>query len=148
MPACSDEIVSREVTTATMPSPNSGTVTPRANLVLMSEATDDVPSTVPQGTHAVRNREVGTKAPQRAKLALCSKAKGLSLSADSGAYAASVPKGVPKVLSHEARVKALSSANHLCGDEKNEASCASLPKLLAVNLEPRHYLGLITFAAM
>ena len=64
MPACFDETISREVTTAMMPSPNSGAVTPRASLVLMSEATDGVPSTVPQGTHGVRSREVGTKAPR------------------------------------------------------------------------------------
>ena len=51
------------------------------------------------------------------------------LGAESGAYVASVPKGVTKVLSREARTKALSSANHFCGDEKNEASSrASLPK--------------------
>ena len=75
MPACFDEIITREVTTAMMPLPNSGAVTPRVSLVLISEATD----TVPQGTHDVRTREVGTKAPQCAKLALCSEAKGLSL---------------------------------------------------------------------
>ena len=63
MPACSDETISREVTTVTMPSPNSGSVTPRANLVLMSEAIDDVPNTVPQGTYDVRSREAVTKAP-------------------------------------------------------------------------------------
>jgi len=40
-----------------------------------------------------------------------------------------VPKGATIALSREARNKALSSANHLCGDEKNEASSrASLPK--------------------
>ena len=47
MPAYFVETVSREVMTTTMPSPNSGAVTPRANLVLMSEATDGVPSTIP-----------------------------------------------------------------------------------------------------
>ena len=66
----------------------------------------------------------------------------MSLGADSGAYAASVPKGSPKVLSREARVKALSSANHLCGDKKNEASsCVSLPKLASkkvVSKLPEH----------
>ena len=53
------------------------------------------------------------KAPQRAplpslsdaKLALCSGAKGLSLSVDSGAYAASAPKDVPKVLSPKLELK-------------------------------------------
>ena len=91
-----------------MPSPNSGAVTPRASLVLMSEATDGVPNTVPQGTHDVRIREAGTKAPQCAsfsgssstKLALHSEAKGLSLSADSGTYAASSPKGIFLSLIH------------------------------------------------
>ena len=97
----------------TMPSPNSGAVTPRASLILMSEATDGVPNTVPQGTHDVRNREVGTKAPQCAKLALCSEAKGLPLSADSGAYVASAPKGISKAFSRKFRAKALSRANQL-----------------------------------
>ena len=92
-----------------MPSPNSGAVTPRASLVLMSEATD----TVPQGTHDVRTRKVGARAPHRAKLALCSKAKGLPLSADSGAYAGSAPKGISKTFSRKFRAKALSGANHL-----------------------------------
>ena len=105
-----------------LPSPNSEAVTPRASLVLMSEAT------VPQGTHDVHSREAETNAPQCAsfpgssstKLALRSRAKRSSLSVDSGAYAASAPKGVPKVLSRKdrARAKALSSASHLCGDER------------------------------
>ena len=124
MPACSDEIASREATTTTMPSPKSGAVTPRASLVLMSEAT------VPQGTHDVHSREAGTKAPQRAslpsssstKLALRSGAKGSSLSVDSGAYAASTPKDIPKALSREARAEALFSANPLYGDKKNMTS--------------------------
>ena len=81
IPACSSETANREVTTATIPSPNSRTVTPRASLVLMSKATD----TVPQGMHDVHSGEVGTKAPQCAsfpnssstKLALRSEAKGL-----------------------------------------------------------------------
>ena len=64
------------------------------------------------------------------KSTLRSEVKGSSLGADSGTYAASAPKGAPKVLSREARAKALSSVNHLCGDKKNEASsCVSLPKL-------------------
>ena len=75
----------------------------------MSETTD----TVPQRTHHVRSREVGTKAPQCAKLTLCSEAKGLPLSADSGAYAASAPKGISKAFSRKVRAKALSKANHL-----------------------------------
>ena len=131
-----------------IPSPNSGVVAPRANLILMSEATNGVANTtpVPQGTRGVPNRQTRTKAPSSAnhlrtkeadkapqcapfssrsstKLALRSGAKGSSLSVDSGAYAASAPKDIPKVLSREARGKALlSSANHLCGDEKNRAS--------------------------
>ena len=89
----------------------------------MSEATDGVPSTVPQGTLEVRSREAGTKAPQCAsfpssssgRLALRSDAKGLPLSADSGAYVASAPKGISKSFSCKFRAK--------------------------------HYIGLITFAA-
>ena len=84
MPACSNNAAIREVTMATVPSPNSRAVTPRASLVLMSEAT------VPQRTRDVHSREAGTKAPQRVsfpssstiKLAPRSGAKGLSLSAD------------------------------------------------------------------
>ena len=107
---------------------------------------------VPQGTHEVPIREAGTKAPNSAnhlrnkvankapqcaslpsslsvKFALRSGVNGSFLGADSGAYAASAPKGATIVLSREARAKVLSSANHLCGDEKNEASSrASLPK--------------------
>ena len=70
------------------------------------------------------------KAPQRAllpspssaKLKLCSGAKGSSLSVDSGAYASSAPKDIPKVLSREVRAKALFSANYLRGDKKNRTS--------------------------
>ena len=68
-----------------MPSPNSGAVTPRANLVLTSEVTDGVISTapIPQGTREVPSRQaetktlssanhlhnkVANKAPQRASL--------------------------------------------------------------------------------
>ena len=94
MPAYFVKTVSREVTT-TMPSPHSGAVTPCASLVLMSKAT------VPQRKHDVHSRKAGTKAPQRTsfpsssstKLALYSEAKGLPLSANSGAYAASAPNG-------------------------------------------------------
>ena len=63
-PACFVKTVSREVTT-TMPSPNSGAVTPRVSLVLMSEATDGVPSTVPQSTHGY-----ATVNPHETKLVL------------------------------------------------------------------------------
>ena len=108
---------------------------------------------VPQGTRGIPSRQAETEAlssanhllhkaannvPQRASLskffnvksALRSEAKGSSLGADSGAYAASAPKGAPKVLNRKARVKALSNANHLCGDKRNEASSyVSLPKL-------------------
>ena len=107
MPACSSETASHEVTMATIPSPNSRIVTPRASLVLMSETTG------PQGTHDVRSREARTKAPQCAKLALYSEAKGLSLSADNGTYAASAPKGVSKAFSREFNAKTLSKANRL-----------------------------------
>jgi len=57
MPACSNKVDSCEVTAATIPSPNFRAVTPRASLILMSEAT------IPQGTHHVHTREAGTKAP-------------------------------------------------------------------------------------
>jgi len=134
MPACSDETISYEVTTAMMPSPNSGAVTPRASLILMSKATN----TVPQGTDDVHTREVGTKAPQCAKLALCSEAKGLPLSTDSGAYAASAPKGISKAFSRKFRAKALSRANHLRSNIADKApQCASLPSSSSAKLALR-----------
>jgi len=155
MSACFVETICREARAATLPSPNPGAAIPRANFILMSEATDGLASTapVPQGTRGVPSRQAGTKVPSSAnhlrskvankaphraslsgsssvKFALHSGAKGLSLSADSGAYAASAPKGAPKVLSREAKAKALFSTNHLCDDVKNNASsCVSLPKL-------------------
>ena len=46
----------------------------------------------------------------------------MSLSVDSGAYAAPAPKDIPKVLNCEARAKALFSANYLCDHKKNRAS--------------------------
>jgi len=113
----------------------------------MSEATDGVANTapVPQDTRGVPSRKARTKAPSGAnllrskvadkapqhasppsssstKLALRSGVKGLSPSVDSGAYAASTSKSIPKVLSREVRAKALSSTNHLCSHEKNKAS--------------------------
>ena len=112
----------------------------------MSEFTDDMANTtpVPQGTRGVPNRQTGTKdlavlitfaARKRTKhhsvlrspvhqelSSLFTGAKGSSLSVDSGAYAASTPKDILKVLSREARAKALFSANYLCSDEKNRAS--------------------------
>jgi len=66
MSACFVETTSCEVTMATIPSPNSGAVTPRTSLVLISEATDGVASTVPQGTHEVPNRQGRTRAPSGA----------------------------------------------------------------------------------
>ena len=147
MPACFAKIISREARATTLPSPNTGAVTPRANLAPTSEVADDIASTapVPQSTREVPVRQARTKAPSSAnrhhskvankalqhaslpyssslKFALRSGAKGSSLGADSGAYVASAPKGAPKVLSREARAKALSSANHLCSDERNELS--------------------------
>ena len=65
MPACFAEAIRREARTATMPSPNSGAVTPRANLVLPSDSTADT-APVPQGTREVPNRQVKTKAPSGA----------------------------------------------------------------------------------
>jgi len=154
MPACFVETISCEARTATILSPYTGAVTPRANLVLPSKVTDSMTGTapVPQGTRGVPSHQAGAKAPssanhlhnkvankapQRAslpssssiKFALRGGAKGLSLGADSGAYAASAPKGAPEVLSLEVRAKALSNANHHCGDERNNAStCVSFPK--------------------
>ena len=72
MSACFVETTSCEVTMATIPSPNSGAVTPCASLVLMSKATDGVASTVPQGMHEVPSRQAKTRAPSGANL-LCSK---------------------------------------------------------------------------
>ena len=137
MPACSNKAASREVTTATIPSPNSRAVTPLASLVLMSEAA------VPQGTHHAHSREAGTKAPQSAsfpnssstKPALRSGAKGLSLSADSVAYAASAPKGVSKAFSCEFRAKALSKANRLRSSIADKTpQRAPLPSLSSAKL--------------
>ena len=107
------EAISREAKTTTMPSPNSGAVIPRTNLVLPSEVADDRANTtpVPQGTRGVPSHQARTKAPTGAnllrskaagkapqcaplpsssstKFALRSGAKGLSLGVDSGAYAA------------------------------------------------------------
>ena len=56
-----------------------------------------------------------------AKSAPLSKVKGVSLGTDSVAYATSAPKGANKVPSHEARTKALSSANYLHRNAKNKA---------------------------
>ena len=148
------EAISREAKLMTLPSPNLGAVTPCANLVLPSEVPDGMANSTPVSQYAseilstkagpaalsnakhLRNKAVN-KAPQCASLSKASgvkfaprsKAKGSSLGADSGAYAASALKGATKVLSREARTKALSSVNCLCGDEKNEApSRASLPR--------------------
>ena len=120
------ETISREARAITLPSPNLGAVTPsrQAETVAPSNANH-------------RCNKVANKAPRRVsrpesssvKFLLRSGAKGSSMGAESGIYAASALKGVTKVLSCEARTKALSSANHLFGDEKNEASSrASLSK--------------------
>ena len=137
-----------------LPSPNLRAVTPCANLVLTHEVTDGLVNTapVPQGTSEVLSRKTGTevlssashlryeganRAPQHALLSkssnnksvLHSGVRGSSLGVDSGAYAASAPKGAPRILSREAGTKALCSADRLYGNAKNEAlSCASLPK--------------------
>ena len=66
MPASFVETTSREVTTATLPSPNSGAVTPSASLVLINEATDGVARTVPRGTHEVPGSQA--RAPSGANL--------------------------------------------------------------------------------
>ena len=115
MPACSDNAAGREVTRATIPSPNSRSVAPRASLVLTSEAT------VPQRTRGVHSREAQVKVQQRASFALRSGVKGLSLSADSVAYAASTPKGVSKAFSREVRTEALSKANRLRSSTADKA---------------------------
>ena len=123
---------------ATLPSPNSGAVTPCANLILTSEVTDGLANTasIPQGTSEVLSRKTGTKAlssashlrykgankaPQRALLSksanaksvLQSGARGSSLGADSGTYAASAPNGATRVLSREVRTKILCNADCL-----------------------------------
>jgi len=68
MPAYFAEVISREAKTATIPSPNSRAATPRTNLILMSEFTDDMANTtpVPQGTRGVLSRQTGTKTPSSA----------------------------------------------------------------------------------
>jgi len=68
MPACFIETICRNARAATLPSPDLGAVTPHANLVLTSEATDGLASTtpVPQGTRGVPSRQAGTKAPSSA----------------------------------------------------------------------------------
>ena len=134
MPAYFAETISREARRATMRSPNSGAVTPRANLALTSEATDSLASTapVPRGTRGVPSRQAGTKAPSSAnhlrekatikasqhvssvKFALRSGTKGLSLGADS---------------SELQRLRVL-------------------PKFLAAKLELKHYLVPITSTVM
>jgi len=70
MPAYFVETISRDAKTATIPSPNLGAVTPRANLVLMSEAIDGLANTtpVPQGTRRVPSHQARTKAPTGANL--------------------------------------------------------------------------------
>ena len=68
-----------------------------------------VKTKAPSGANHLREKAT-SKTSQHAssvKFALCSGAEGSSLSADSGAYAASAPKGAPKVLSREAMAKAL-----------------------------------------
>jgi len=83
---------------------------------------------------------IADKAPQRAplpgsssaKLAPRSGAKGLSLSVDSVAYAASTSKGTPKVLSREARAEALFCANPLCGDKRSRTSSYARSKRASV----------------
>jgi len=57
-----------------------------------------------------------------AKLAPRSRVKGLSLSVDSVAYAASTSKGTPKVLRREARAETLFCANPLYGDKRSKTS--------------------------
>ena len=65
-------------------------------------------------------------------------AKGLPLSADSGAYAASAPKGIFKAFGRKLRAKALSRANHLCSKEANKAPHrASLPSSSSTKLALR-----------
>ena len=146
------EAISREARLATLPSPNLGAVTLCVNLVLPSEVSDGMANSAPvsQSASEVLSTKAGpaalssakhlrnkaaNKAPQCASLskslsvksALRSEAKGSSLGADSSAYVASAPKGTTKVLSREVRTKALSNANHFCGDEKNRTSSYAQP---------------------
>ena len=62
------EAISREARAATLSSPNPGAVTPSANLVLTSEATDGMANTVPvsQGMRGIPNCQAETKAPSSA----------------------------------------------------------------------------------
>ena len=71
------EAISREARTATMPSPNSGAVTPRTNLIFPSEVADNMANTtpVPQGTRGVPSHQTGTKAPSSANLLRSKEAK-------------------------------------------------------------------------
>ena len=79
----------------------------------MSLSADSIAASAPKGVSKVLSREARTKALQcalflgssSAKLALRGGAKGLSLSADSVAYAASAPKGVSKVLAAKLELK-------------------------------------------
>ena len=65
-------------------------------------------------------------------------AKGLPLSADSGAYAASASKGISKAFSRKLRTKALSKANHLCSNIADKApQRASLPSSSSAKLALR-----------
>ena len=148
------EPINRKSRSVSLSSHNLGAGTPCANLVFTSEVTDGVANAVPvlsrkTGTEALSSAshlcyKAENKASLRAKSevimtslsksssaksALRSEVKGSSLDADSGAYAASAPKGATRALSREAGTKALCSANCLRDNAKDEASSrASLPK--------------------
>jgi len=60
--------------------------------------------------------------------------KGVSLSTDSVAYVASVPKGTNKVPSREAGAKALCSTNYLCRNAKNKAPIRAKSEVTTTSL--------------
>jgi len=156
------EPINRKARSVSLPSHNPGEGTPCANLVLTSEVTDGIANAAPVLSRKTRTEALSSashlrykaenKAPLRAKSevimtslsksssaksALRSEVKGSSLDADSGAYAASAPKGATRVLSREAGTKALCSANYLCGNAKDEASSrASLPRTSSAKSAP------------
>ena len=141
MPACFAEDISREVRTATMPSPDSGAVTPHANLVLLSEVTDSTAATTPisQGARGVPSRQAGAKAPNsanhlREKVANKAPQRALLPGSSSVKFTLVVElRDYPWVL-----IAVLMQLQRL----------RVLPKFLAAKLELKHYLVSITSMVM
>jgi len=139
--ACFVETISREAKTPTTPSPNSGTITPRANLILMSEATDGVSNTapVPQDTSGVPSRKARTKAPSGANL-LRSKV------ADKAPQRASPP--APQALSSLFAAELRDCPQVLIAVLMQLQHPRAFSKFLAAKVELKHYLVLTTSAVM